>query len=134
VEEARVLRDWATLHAMIDLSDGLATDLNHICRSSRVGAEVFADQIPLFPWAQQIAQAFGDTPLDYALKGGEDFELLFALPEGEFERVSWKVWEETGTKVTVIGRILEAEKGINLVHFGGRRVPLQPEGYDHFRL
>lgn len=131
--EARVLVEHFSLHAMIDLSDGLASDLNHICRSSGVGAEVLVDQVPIFPLASEVARTFGDSPLDYALKGGEDFELLFTLPEREIEGLCSLMLERTGTKITVIGRILEAEEGVQLVHFGGRRIPLLPEGYDHFR-
>lgn len=134
VKEARVLVERAAINSMIDISDGLASEINHICRASGVGAEIFVDKIPVFPPSEEVAQNLGESALDYVLSGGEDFELLFTLSPGEAVKLLKGMLEETGTKVTVIGSTLEAEEGTYLVDFNGQKKPLPSEGYDHFQF
>jgi len=115
------LRQRAIASAMIDLSDGLSTDLAHLCRESRVGAEIEADRIPLASLGKPA------TPVDrrYALDGGEDYELLFTAPPGM--RVPRRI---AGIPITPIGRIRPAPH-IFLIT-AGKRVKLAPRGWQHF--
>ena len=108
---------------MIDVSDGMSSDLSHICRSSQVGALVDAELLPIEP---SICQAFPESTdrLDLALNGGEDFELLFTIPPDAAKMIPSSLF------VTRIGTITEPGK-IELIVNGERR-DLLPEGYRHF--
>src|SRR5206468_3683638 len=76
LSEGRWLGDRPGVHAMMDLSDGLRTDLGHICRESGVGARVRLDLLPIAPAVREAAEALGKDPVDWAVSGGEDYELL----------------------------------------------------------
>lgn len=116
--------------AMMDLSDGLAGDLRHLCRASGVGALIYADQLPISEATRLVAAAAGLDPLELALTGGEDYELLFTAPPTGWE--TQKRLPRSGTPVTVVGEIVEAEMGIQLVQASGQRVPLTKTGFTHF--
>lgn len=109
--------------AAIDLSDGLSTDLAHLCRESGVGAKVMADALPMHPLALDAAPA---RAMDLALNGGEDYELLFAAPATV--RVPRSV---AGVPITCIGNLVRG-KAISLVDPTGRKRPLKPGGWEHF--
>lgn len=127
IQEALVLHQLANIHAMIDISDGLAADLHHICTESACGAILNAEAIPVSPAAHRLAIDSGRSPLDHALADGEDFELVFT------------VTPEDGQRLLNDNPIL----GITLVHIGemtqegywldrsGNREPLAPRGYVH---
>ncbi|MGQ9778550.1 MAG: thiamine-phosphate kinase [Bacillota bacterium] len=129
--EGRFLAGKAT--AMIDISDGLASEVHHICAESGVGAVVWAERVPIGPATREAARLLGRDPLDWALYGGEDYELLFALPPGRAEEVTLCLTATTGTPVGVIGECRPAEEGIRLCYPSGESVPLSPGGFDHFR-
>jgi thiamine-monophosphate kinase len=118
--------------AAIDISDGLSTDLSHICEESRVGATVYADRIPIHSVAQRQqrtaarARSLGGAAMDLALHGGEDYELLFTAPKSK--RVPAKI---AGVQVTHIGEIMRG-KQIRLA-IGGKSEILSPKGWEHFR-
>jgi thiamine-monophosphate kinase len=107
----------------IDLSDGLSTDLAHLCRASGVGAEIEADRLPIHPLA---AQAGAERALDLALNGGEDYELLFSARAGI--RLPRSVG---GVAITRIGRLVQG-KAISVVDENGRRARLEAGGWEHF--
>ena len=114
-------------HAMIDISDGLASEVSHICDQSQTGAEVVAADIPIHPSVEEAARRTSTNPIDFALAGGEDFELLFSLPPENLQHLV-----EKGIQIFVIGRITEADTGVNLVLPDGNRRVLSG-GYNHFR-
>jgi thiamine-monophosphate kinase len=109
--------------AAIDLSDGLSTDLTHLCRESGVGAEVSAAALPIHPVATAAGPA---AALDFALNGGEDYELLFTAPPAA--RVPRSV---AGVRITRVGRLVRGG-AITLLDPGGRKRRLEPGGWEHF--
>lgn len=121
IAEARVLAGQFGVHAMIDVSDGLARDLGHICRASGVGAQVVAAGVP-------VSAAAGPAGLAAALHDGEDYELLFALPEHAAGELLAK--QPLGVPVSRIGTIVEGDELV-LIDAGGRGKPLRPMGWEH---
>jgi thiamine-monophosphate kinase len=117
--------------AMIDISDGLAADLRHICEASRVGAEVQQAEVPCAEGIETVARMYGTDPWHYALFGGEDYELLFTVRADAAERVA-DLAKRLGTPVHRIGTILPPERGMQLLASDGTRVPLTATGWDHF--
>ena len=124
----------ALVHALVDVSDGLLSDIGHICRASRVGAEIWLEKLPISAAAKETAHAAGQDILKWALAGGEDYELLFtALPEFSTE-IQSILKERTGTGCHVIGRVVDEAEGIQLCLENGKKTA-SPEGFtgwDHF--
>jgi thiamine-monophosphate kinase len=115
------LRRQSVPSAMIDVSDGLSTDLAHICEESHVGAEIEAAAIP----RARMGQKRQEVALDLALHGGDDYELLFTSSKNLPARVA-------GVRVTRIGRIME-ERKMRLLDAEGRAKKLEARGWEHFR-
>ncbi len=131
IKEGLILGSSGAVTAMIDISDGLATDVHHLAHESEVGAVIWAGEIPLVEGFEEIARECGVAPLDFALYGGEDYELLFTLPEDRRSELATKVRTATGTKVTEIGTVV-AESTV-LLERKGERTPLARRGFDHFK-
>jgi thiamine-monophosphate kinase len=123
VHEALKIARIADLHAMMDISDGLSTDLNRICDQSGVGALVEASAVPI---SEDAGTAM--DPLDAALNEGEDFELLFTLSPEQWERLHGR-WDDP-VPITQIGRITDTGR-MEIRMPDGRVVGLRPSGYDH---
>ena len=117
--------------AMMDLSDGLSLDLARLCDESRVGATVRLEDVPIAPGLPELASATGADPLDLALNGGEDFELLVTLAKEAVEPARRRLDERYGTPLTEIGEIAEGA-GVTAVGAGATREPLEAKGWDHF--
>jgi len=132
ITEARFLVDNFPIHAMIDVSDGLASEINHICNQSDVGAVLSADEIPIDSATQETADFFKDKALDYALNGGEDLELLFTAPEQVADALQKKFREKFGFECAMIGTVKEQAVGIVLEDTDGKQVPVLAKGYEHF--
>ena len=131
-EPRLTLGKWLAAHrtatSMIDTSDGLSTDLGHICKASGVGAIVWAEKVPVARVPAEL-QRLGLDPLELALNGGEDYELLFTVPKKFSARLPRKV---AGVSVSVIGEITR-EKKVMLKGPDGNNTPLRPKGWDPFR-
>jgi thiamine-monophosphate kinase len=123
VAVGRALREKKLVSAMIDTSDGLSSDLGHICEESGVGAEIDAERIP----RARVWKARGEVDMELGLHGGEDYELLFTVPEGK--QIPARIAE---AKLTQIGRITRARRMVVRDASGAAR-PLQPQGWEHFR-
>lgn len=114
------------VNAMIDISDGLGSEVRHICRQSRVGACVTEKDIPLHKDVIEAGERLGINPADFALNGGEDFELLFSISPVNLEKLN-----SAGVKYYPVGRISESETDISLITENRGEVPLEG-GYNHF--
>jgi thiamine-monophosphate kinase len=123
VNEAVKIAAIAKVNSMIDISDGLSSDLNRICRQSKTGALIYAGQIPISREARKSKE-----PLKSALNDGEDFELLFTLAEKEFKKLI-KHWDSS-LPVTKIGTVTNTGK-MQIQTAGGKLQDLQTGGYEH---
>ena len=112
--------------SMIDISDGLSSELFHICTQSNVGCNIYEEKIPIDHNTFEMAEEMNMEPLIAALNGGEDYELLFTVPMSEYENIS------SLQKISVIGHITEQSQGLNLVTQDNRTIPLKARGWDSF--
>ncbi len=119
IPEPRPVKNTAQITSMIDISDGLLIDLGHICDESKVGAIVYKDKIPVSKALKTAAKNSGMDPLQIALKGGEDYALLFTAPPN-IKTDAFQIGE-----IIKKGRIIRDEKG--------RKTRFKPEGYEHFK-
>jgi len=127
----RALSEHEIAHAGIDISDGLSGDLLHVCEESGVAARIDAGGVPIDPHAAKLARAQGGDGLQLALHGGEDYQLLLAVPPDRMDalRDLAVVWE---LPISVVGEFLEGTPALTLRREGGE-VPLEPGSYEHFR-
>ncbi|GCE20461.1 thiamine-phosphate kinase [Dictyobacter kobayashii] len=118
---------------MLDISDGLSGDLQHLCERSGCGARVELAALPLTEACLNVARALQHDPLDWALHGGEDYELLFTVPPEALETVWATLLEQSGTPITVIGEIQPAAAGLTLLYPDGQEKALQARSWDHLK-
>jgi len=116
---------------MMDLSDGLAGDIKHICESSMVGAEIYLDRLPYSQGAARVARMAGKNVVHWALNGGEDYQLLFTVPSGKEGEVIGAFYGAGQGAVTAVGRITAPGDGVKLVGFEEEMNHLA-KGFDHF--
>lgn len=112
--------------SMIDISDGLASEVFHICKSSNVGCQLYEEKIPIDPQTYQTSMDFNINPTVSALNGGEDYELLFTINQKDYEKI------KDDPNLTVLGHITKKSQGINLIGNGDTSTPLQAQGWNHF--
>ncbi|MFM8271980.1 MAG: thiamine-phosphate kinase [Gemmata sp.] len=125
VREALALHEAVPLRAMLDISDGLAADLNHICEEGRCGAVLFADAVPVSGAARELARTSGKTPLQHALGDGEDFELLFAVSPHDGARLF------RAPPVPGLAKVGECVESGLWLERAGTRERLEPTGWVH---
>lgn len=124
VRESLEINRRYRVHAMIDVSDGLAVDLWHLCEAGKVGAEIFEWAIPISKEARRLARTDERSPLEHALQDGEDYELLMACPEGEARKIVRRF------KATILGRFLR-EPILRLKTKDGHVRRIHPKGWDY---
>jgi thiamine-monophosphate kinase len=132
VAEGRWLGAQPGVHAMIDCSDGLATDLGHVCRESAVSARVHLARVPVAQAVRTAARALGQDPLAWATSGGEDYELLLTCDPAAVDGLARGLLDATGTARTAVGEIAAGEPEVAWLGDRGERVAI-PSGYEHFR-
>ena len=124
-----VVRDWRSRgirpQALIDVSDGLSSEVHHICKQSGCGARLFAPALPIDLDTRRVADELGEDVDTYALFGGEDYELLFALAEEDLEQLAPESF-------SVVGQFTDAEEGVRIANAEGDEIPLEAQGFSHF--
>lgn len=110
--------------SMIDISDGLSSEILHLCKASKVGCKLFEEKVPLDGQTKQFAEELNINPLVAALNGGEDYELLFTVPLENYDLIKKEF------DITIIGHITPESEGANLITTGGSVIPLQAQGWN----
>lgn len=112
--------------SMMDISDGLASEIFHISKQSNVGCSVYEDKLPIDPKTVLTAQDFNMSSTIVALNGGEDYELLFTVKQSDYEKI------KGNPHLTVIGHMTDKNSGVNLITRDGGSTPLTAQGWDAF--
>ena len=110
--------------SMIDISDGLSSEIIHLCKSSKVGANLFEEKIPLDPAVISVCEEFEIDSTTIALSGGEDYELLFTIDQADYEKI------KGNPNFTVIGHMTEENEGMHLVTRANQKIPLIARGWN----
>jgi thiamine-monophosphate kinase len=118
--------------SLIDVSDGLASEIRHICEESNLGCLIHEDKIPIHPEAVKWAGMTGKAPICYAMESGEEYELLFTVDSHEFVSQNMRDLPKRAGAVAVIGLMRKKEDGIQ-IQSGESRFPMKYQGWDHFR-
>ncbi|APX98791.1 thiamine-phosphate kinase [Lacinutrix venerupis] len=112
--------------SMIDVSDGLSSEILHICKASKVGCDLYEDKLPLDPQVISTCEEFNIDSTTVVLNGGEDYELLMTISQKDFPKI------KANPNLTVIGYITDESVGANLVTRGDTKIPLQAQGWKNF--
>ena len=110
--------------AMIDISDGLSSEILHICKQSEAGCVLYEEKIPVNDIARQFAYKLELDPTACALSGGEDYELLFTVDQNDFDKIS------SNPQISIVGYITEKEEGSVIITRGGNKYPLTAQGWN----
>jgi thiamine-monophosphate kinase len=113
--------------AMIDISDGLASEIMHLCKASNVGCRVYDEKLPIDGKTSMTAIEFNLDPVTCALNGGEDYELLFTVKQDDFAKI------KGNPHMTVIGHVTDQTDGMYYVDKNGAVIELRAQGWDHFK-
>ncbi len=130
LREGILLNKNFKINSMIDISDGLAADLNHILEESGVGAILYEDEVPISADAKKLARKTGLSGLDHALYDGEDYELLFTISGKEFKKLL--TYKSFPVRLSKIGHIKKSN-GLKLRDSSGKLKKIKPLGYKHFK-
>lgn len=112
--------------AMMDISDGLSSELLHICRQSDVGCVIYEDKLPIHEDSRKFAFKLELDPTACALSGGEDYELLFTIPQADYDKIT------VSEDISVIGYVTEASEGAHILTKGGNKYPITAQGWKAF--
>jgi thiamine-monophosphate kinase len=112
--------------AMIDISDGLSSEILHLCQGSKVGCNLFEDKIPLDPTVISACEEFKMDSTLVALSGGEDYELLFTIDQKDFPKI------KGNPHLTIIGHMTEQNEGANLITRSNTKIPITAQGWNSF--
>ncbi|SFZ89721.1 thiamine-monophosphate kinase [Flaviramulus basaltis] len=112
--------------SMIDISDGLSSEIIHLCKQSKVGCDLYEDKIPLDPQVISTCEEFNIDSTTVALNGGEDYELLFTISQDDFLKI------KANPNLSIIGHIKEEREGMHLVTRAETRIPIKAQGWKNF--
>lgn len=112
--------------SMIDVSDGLSSEIMHVCKHSKVGCDLYEEKIPLDPQVISTCEEFDIDSTTVALNGGEDYELLFTVSQNDFPKI------KANPSLTVIGYIKEEKEGIHLITRANTKIPIKAQGWKNF--
>jgi thiamine-monophosphate kinase len=112
--------------AMIDVSDGLSSEVLHLCKQSGLGAIIYEDKIPIHQESKEMAFEFQIDPTACALSGGEDYELLFTIRQEDYEKIT------KSEEISVVGYTTDVAEGVHLLTKGGNKHPLVAQGWNAF--
>lgn len=113
--------------AMMDISDGLSSEVLHLCKQSQLGCVLYEDKLPINEATRQAAFKFELDPTACALSGGEDYELVFTIPQTDYDKL---VLNE---QISVVGYMTEPEQGAQIITKGGSKYPLTAQGWNHLK-
>jgi len=113
--------------SMIDISDGLSSEILHICKESNLGSVLYEEKIPVHEEMKKAAFKFEIDPTACALSGGEDYELLFTVPQADYEKL---VLNE---QISIVGYMADAEQGSQLITKGGSKIAITAQGWNHLK-
>jgi thiamine-monophosphate kinase len=129
INEARILVKNLKINSMIDISDGLSSELFHLTEESKLGAVIYETRIPISPNCIKAGNLFEKSPLLWALSSGEEYELLFTINRKELSNLK-RI--KRRTKVSVIGKMVDKKEGVILQEKSGKKRGLIKTGYKHF--
>lgn len=112
--------------SMIDVSDGLSSEIIHICKQSKVGCDLYEEKIPLDPQVISTCEEFNIDSTTVALNGGEDYELLFTISQDDYPKI------KANPNLSVIGYVKEEKEGVHLVTRADTRIPIKAQGWKNF--
>jgi thiamine-monophosphate kinase len=130
IAESSLLIKNLKITSMIDVSDGLSSDLHHICEESNKGALIYAEKIPVSQRITKVCKSLNLSPLNLALSSGEEYELLFTLSPKEDEKL--KKITKGKFKISLIGEIKNKKEGVKILDLDGKIKGLKKTGYTHF--
>ena len=113
--------------SMIDISDGLSSEILHICKQSNLGCVLYEGKIPIHEEMKKAAYKFEIDPTACALSGGEDYELLFTIHPSNYEKLLLNV------QVSVVGYMADAEEGAHIITKGGSKIAITAQGWNHMK-
>lgn len=113
--------------SMIDISDGLSSEILHLCKQSELGAVLYEEKIPIYEDAKQFAYKLELDPTACALSGGEDYELLFTISQNDYEKI------KLNDQVSVVGYMTTPDEGRNIITKGGNKHELVAQGWNHLK-
>jgi|TARA_B110000879_G_scaffold201816_1_gene277394 thiamine-monophosphate kinase len=114
--------------SMIDVSDGLSSEVFHLCKQSNIGMKIYEDKLPIDQQTYDTAIEFNLAPTTCAMNGGEDYELLFTVPQADFDKI------KNSMDISIVGYCTAPHEGKELITKSGNVVPLEAQGWENFNL
>ncbi len=113
--------------AMIDISDGLASEIIHICKNSNIGATIYEEKLPIDYQTQETSKSMGIAPATVAMNGGEDYELLFTISQSDYDKI------KNIENISIIGHTTDISNGINLITKDNKQFEIKAQGWDAYK-
>lgn len=124
----KLLRDLEVIPtSMIDISDGLSSEIMHLCKNSKVGCALYEEKLPLDPQFISVCEEFNVDSTTIALSGGEDYELLFTIAQSDYDKI------KGNPNLTVIGHMVNEKEGMHLITRGNEKIGLKAQGWNALR-